>query len=131
MKPNLFALAAIGLWASLAALGVALKHVPAFLLTGVALAIGNLINYLWPLLIVVLAPLYVPRIRLRGVHVGAARDPADAANSLGICPQIIKGARPSAASIRNIRVLKCPNAAPSARGWSAVALSCHQTRLRL
>lgn len=120
MKANLFALAAIGLWASLAALGVALKHVPAFLLTGIALAIGsvlawpavfkdrqqwrvapgtlglgvfslfgyhfllfigfrlapavevNLINYLWPLLIVVLAPLYVPGIRLRSVHVGAA-----------------------------------------------------------
>ena len=37
MKANLYALAAIGLWASLAALGVALKHVPPFLLTGIAL----------------------------------------------------------------------------------------------
>lgn len=120
MKANLFALAAIGLWASLAALGVALSHVPPFLLTGIALAAGsslawpavlrdrrqwrvaprtlslgvftlfgyhfllfigfrlapavevNLINYLWPLLIVVLAPLYLPGLSLRGVHVGAA-----------------------------------------------------------
>ena len=120
MKANLFALAAICLWASLATLGVALKHVPPFLLTGIALGLGsvlawptvirdrrqwqvapgtlglgvfslfgyhfllfiglrlapavevNLINYLWPLLIVVLAPLYVPGISLRGVHVGAA-----------------------------------------------------------
>ena len=120
MKANLFALAAICLWASLATLGVSLQHIPPFLLTGIALAIGsvlawpavlrdrrqwhvapgtlglgvfslfgyhfllfiglrlapavevNLINYLWPLLIVVLAPLYLPGISLRGVHVGAA-----------------------------------------------------------
>ena len=37
MRANFYALAAIGLWASLAALGVALKHVPPFLLTGIAL----------------------------------------------------------------------------------------------
>ncbi len=120
MKAKLYALAAICLWAALAALGVALKHVPPFLLTGIALAVGsvlawpallqnrrqlmiaprtlglgvgtlfgyhfllfiglriasavevNLINYLWPLLIVVLAPQYVPGLRLRGVHVAAA-----------------------------------------------------------
>lgn len=116
MKSNLYALAAIALWVSLAALGVALRHVPAFLLTGVALILGsvlawpsvirrpalwrirpltlalgvfslfgyhfllfmglrlapavevNLINYLWPLLIVVLAPWYLPGVRLRGAH---------------------------------------------------------------
>src|SRR5947209_11315705 len=95
-----FALAAIALWSTLASLGVALAHVPPFLLTGLALLIGsapswplarqwripastlllgvyglfgfhfllflalrsappleaNLVNYLWPLLIVVLAP---------------------------------------------------------------------------
>jgi drug/metabolite transporter (DMT)-like permease len=111
-----FALAAIALWATLASLGVALAHVPPFLLTGLALVIGsapswplarrwrvapstlalgvaglfgyhfllfvalrsappleaNLVNYLWPLLIVVLAPLLVPGIRLRPVHVVAA-----------------------------------------------------------
>ena len=108
MRANLYALAAIALWASLATLGVSLKHVPPFLLTGIALLVGsvltwpsalkdrrqwrigpstlglgvftlfgyhfllfiglrlapavevNLINYLWPLLIVVLASLYLP-----------------------------------------------------------------------
>ena len=120
MKANLYALAAIGLWASLAALGVALKHVPPFLLTGIALCSGsvlawpyvlkkpqlwrvrpstlalgvctlfgyhfflfmglrlasavevNLVNYLWPLLIVVLSPLYLRGVKLRGVHLVAA-----------------------------------------------------------
>lgn len=120
MPANLYALGAIALWAMLASLGVALKHVPPFLLTGLALIIGsllslpfvigdrrqwavaprtlvlgvftlfgfhfllfiglriapavevNLVNYLWPLFIVVLAPLYLPGIRLRSVHVLAA-----------------------------------------------------------
>lgn len=115
-QANLFALGAIGLWASLATLGVALSHVPAFALTGLALIIGsvptwghwrqwrvspralalgvyglfgfhfllfialrhappvqaNLVNYLWPLFIVVLAPLMLPGLRLRPVHVLAA-----------------------------------------------------------
>ena len=114
--PNLFALGAIALWASLAALGVSLQHVPPFLLTGLALVIGsvpawplarqwrvpprtlalgvyglfgfhfllfialrhappveaNLVNYLWPLLIVVLAPVLLPGMRLRALHVAAA-----------------------------------------------------------
>lgn len=116
MHPNLFALGAIALWASLASLGVALQHVPPFLLTGLALVIGsvpawpflhqwrvpprtlalgvyglfgyhfllfialrvappveaNLVNYLWPLLIVVLAPVLLPGLRLKPVHVIAA-----------------------------------------------------------
>ncbi len=120
MKANLYALAAIALWASLSALGVSLQHVPPFLLTGIALMIGsvlawpfvikdrrqwqvaprllalgvftlfgfhfmlfialrmalavevNLVNYLWPLFIVVLAPLYLPGVALRGIHVTAA-----------------------------------------------------------
>ncbi len=120
MKANLYALAAIALWASLSALGVSLQHVPPFLLTGIALMIGsvlawpfvikdrrqwrvpprtlglgvftlfgfhfllfialrmapavevNLVNYLWPLFIVVLAPLYLPGVSLRGVHIAAA-----------------------------------------------------------
>ena len=116
MHPNAYALGAIALWASLASLGVALKHVPPFLLTGLALVIGsvpawplvrqwrvpprtlalgiyglfcyhfllfialrvappveaNLVNYLWPLLIVVLAPCLLPDLRLRPAHVLAA-----------------------------------------------------------
>ena len=120
MRANLYALAAIALWASLSALGVALKHIPPFLLTGIALMIGsvlawpfvindrrqwqvaprllalgvftlfgfhfmlfialrmapvvevNLVNYLWPLFIVVLAPLYLPGVALRKVHIAAA-----------------------------------------------------------
>jgi drug/metabolite transporter (DMT)-like permease len=113
---TLCALGAIALWATLASLGVALAHVPPFLLTGLALVVGsvpswslarrwrvppstlllgvyglfgfhfllfvalrtappleaNLVNYLWPLLIVVLAPLFLRGIALRPVHVLAA-----------------------------------------------------------
>jgi drug/metabolite transporter (DMT)-like permease len=120
VSPSLYALAAIALWASLAALGLALQHLPPFLLTGLALMTGgllalpsvlrnrrqwqvsppvlflgvstlfgfhfflfialrlasavevNLVNYLWPLLIVVLAPVYLPATKLRAVHVLAA-----------------------------------------------------------
>lgn len=120
MIANLLALGAIGLWASLAALGVSLSHVPPFLLTGVALLVGslialplsrfdfrlwwvpartlaigiyglfayhfllfialrhappvqaNLVNYLWPLGIVVMAPLFLPGITLTRRHVIAA-----------------------------------------------------------
>lgn len=117
---NLFALGAIVLWASLAALGVALSHVPPFLLTGLSLLVGslialplsrfdlrqwrvpastlalgiyglfgfhfllfialrhappvqaNLVNYLWPLGIVVMAPLFLPGVTLTVRHVLAA-----------------------------------------------------------
>ena len=116
MHPNVHALGAIALWATLASLGVALKHVPPFLLTGLALVIGsipawplakqwkvpartlalgiyglfgyhfllfvalriappveaNLVNYLWPLFIVVLAPVFLPGMKLKAVHVLAA-----------------------------------------------------------
>ncbi len=120
MSANLLALGAIVLWASLAALGVALSHLPPFLLTGVSLLIGslialplsrfdwrqwrvpmstlalgmyglfgfhfllfialrhappvqaNLINYLWPLGIVVMAPLFLPGVSLTRRHLFAA-----------------------------------------------------------
>ncbi len=120
MPANLYALGAIALWATLASLGVALQHVPPFLLTGIALLVGsllalpfvlrdrrqwaipvstlalgvyglfgfhfllfialrhappveaNLVNYLWPLFMVVLAPLFLKGMHLRAVHVLAA-----------------------------------------------------------
>jgi drug/metabolite transporter (DMT)-like permease len=120
LTANLFAIAAIALWATLASLGVALSHVPPFLLTGIALLVGsvlslpsvlrtpkvwrippatlllgvyglfgfhfllfialrnapaveaNLVNYLWPLLMVVLAPVILPRVRQTPLHLGAA-----------------------------------------------------------
>jgi drug/metabolite transporter (DMT)-like permease len=110
------ALAAIGLWGTLAAVSLRLKNVPPFLLVGVALLLGavsgvrgirlaglrpavlalgvyglfayhlclflalrlappieaNLINYLWPLFIVVLSPLVLPSTALHLRHVGGA-----------------------------------------------------------
>ena len=120
MPANLLALGAIALWASLAALGVSLSHVPPFLLTGIALLIGslialplsgwdwrqwrvpastlavgvyglfgfhfflfialrhappvqaNLVNYLWPLGMVVMAPWFLPGKRVTLRHGAAA-----------------------------------------------------------
>lgn len=120
MPANLYALGAIALWMSLASLGVLLRHIPPFLLTGVALLIGsllalpavladrrqwqipaatlalgvyglfgyhfllfialrhappveaNLVNYLWPLFMVVLAPLLRAGLKLHALHVAAA-----------------------------------------------------------
>ena len=43
MQANFYAASAIGLWATLAALGVALEHLPPFLLTGIALMVGCLL----------------------------------------------------------------------------------------
>lgn len=119
MPARLYALGAIALWATLASLGVALNHVPPFLLTGIALLVGsllalpfvlkdkrqwhisastlllgvyglfgfhfllfialrhappveaNLVNYLWPLFMVVLAPLFLKNMHLRSAHVAA------------------------------------------------------------
>ena len=116
----LYALGAIGLWATLATLSVSVAHVPPFLLTGLALCAGslialplsrfdlrqwrlplptlalgvyglfgyhflffialryapavqaNLVNYLWPLLIVVLAPVLLRGVQFQWRHVLAA-----------------------------------------------------------
>lgn len=116
MQATLCALGAIALWAGLASLGLALRHLPPFLLTGIALVIGsipawplaprwrvppatlalgvyglfgfhfllfialrlappveaNLVNYLWPLCMVVLAPALLPGLRLQAGHVAGA-----------------------------------------------------------
>jgi drug/metabolite transporter (DMT)-like permease len=120
MQANLYALGAIALWVLLASLGVSLRHLPPFLLTGLALLTGsllalpfvwkdrrawaippatlalgvyglfgyhfllfialrhappveaNLVNYLWPLFMVVLAPLFLRGVKLRAAHVLAA-----------------------------------------------------------
>ncbi|QFZ83027.1 EamA family transporter [Variovorax paradoxus] len=120
MSATFYALLAIALWATLAAFGTSLSHLPPFLLTGLALIIGsvpswplvlrdrrawrvpprtlalgvyglfgfhfllfialrhappveaNLVNYLWPLLMVVLAPVLLPGVSLRPLHVVAA-----------------------------------------------------------
>ncbi|MEN4011489.1 MAG: DMT family transporter [Chloroflexota bacterium] len=117
IPPALLALAAVGLWSTLAIGGVLLRHLPPFLLLGITLSISglsalayrgalktpplvllvgvggifgyhflyfrafalapaveaNLINYLWPLLIVLLSPLLLPGCRLSARHIlGAA-----------------------------------------------------------
>jgi drug/metabolite transporter (DMT)-like permease len=118
-RANVLALSAMALWISLAALGVALQHVPPFLLTGIALLIGslvslplsrfdwrvlrvplrtlalgvyglfgyhfllfmalrdappveaNLVNYLWPLGMVVMAPWFLPGTKATSRHLMA------------------------------------------------------------
>ena len=120
LRASLLALAAIVLWGSLAPLGVSLRHVPPFLLTGCGLVVGsgiglllsrgrlaawrvpartlalgvyglfgfhfllfialrhappvqaNLVNYLWPLGIVLMAPWCLPGTRLHRLHILAA-----------------------------------------------------------
>ncbi|MFN4119913.1 DMT family transporter [Acidovorax sp.] len=58
------ALGVYGLFAYHFLLFIALRHAPA--------VEANLVNYLWPLLIVVLAPVLLPGVRLRAAHVLAA-----------------------------------------------------------
>lgn len=117
MRSDLYAVAAVTLWASLAALGKLLGDVPPFLLTGLGLLVGsvialplarfrvremlvpartlalgvyglfgyhfflflafqtapaveaNLVNYLWPLGIVLLAPVFFRETKLQARHV--------------------------------------------------------------
>jgi len=134
--PILAALGAILLWGTLAALAASLSHLPPFLLTGLALAIGslpglarlpawkvppatlalgigglfgfhfllfmalrlappveaNLVNYLWPLLIVLTTPVLLPGWRLERRHVAAAGIGfLGAAIAIGASPSPIDG----------------------------------------
>ena len=157
MSATLLALGAIALWATLASLGVALGHVPPFLLTGLALVIGsvpawplarqwrvpastlalgiyglfgfhfllfvalrnappveaNLVNYLWPLLIVVLAPLFLPGMKLRA---GARRRGPRRLRRRGACDPRRARASPAASPGATCR--------PSARPSSGPAIRC-------
>ncbi len=156
-RANLLALATIALWASLAALGTALAHVPPFLLTGLGLLAGsvialplargdwrrlavppatlavgvyglfgyhfllftalqlappveaNLINYLWPLGIVLMAPLLLPGVRLTAAHVLAAL-----VGLAGAALAILGRGAPAASA----------GAPGAASGWAAAGYAC-------
>jgi len=152
------ALAAIGLWASLATLATRLSHVPPLALVGVSLGLGglaglrpagvraarpavvllgvyglfayhlclflalrlappveaNLVNYLWPLLIVVLSPLLVRGSTLRARHVvGALAGFAGAA-------LLVTGGRPALPSAQGLAGFAL--AALAALIWSTYSL---------
>lgn len=64
VRPAALALGTYGLFGFHFLLFIALRYAPPVQ--------ANLVNYLWPLLIVVLAPLLLPGVTLRPVHVGAA-----------------------------------------------------------
>lgn len=191
MSANLLALAAIALWASLAALGVALAHVPPFLLTGLGLLVGslialplsrfdwrqwrvppttlavgvyglfgfhfllfialrhappvpaNLVNYLWPLGIVVMAPLFLPGVSLTGRHVfaallgfagaalailgGRASDPNAPLWAWGYIPALMSAFIWASYSLLTQRVRAFPNAAVGSFALvsGVLALLCH------
>ncbi|WP_092130413.1 DMT family transporter [Polaromonas sp. YR568] len=190
MSANLYALGAIALWTTFASLGVLLKHVPPFLLTGIALLIGsvlalpfvardrtqwkipaatlalgvyglfgfhfllfialrhapaveaNLVNYLWPLFMVVLAPLFLRDVHLRTVHViaallgfvgaaiailGAASGAASAGWSWGYLPALGSAFIWASYSLLTKRVPAFPTAAIGLFGLVSGVLSllCH------
>lgn len=165
-RSSLFAaLGAIALWATLATLGVSLRHVPPFLLTGVALLIGslialpwiwrgrsalrlplrtlglgvyglfgyhfllflalrsappveaNLVNYLWPLLMVVLPPVLLVGVPLRPIHVVAAL-----LGFAGAALAIVGGGVSASASWHSGYAL----AAASAFVWASYSLWCQR-----
>jgi drug/metabolite transporter (DMT)-like permease len=168
-RAHLFALGAIGLWGTLAWLGVLLAPVPPFLLVGCALcgaglialptwrrwrvaprvlATGiaglfgfhfflfvalknappieaNLINYLWPLLIVLLAPLFLPATRLGWTHVMGA--------CLGFCGAaliIASGRGPASSAPSPHPLIGYTCAIVSALIWASYSLACRRLRER-
>jgi drug/metabolite transporter (DMT)-like permease len=185
LRANLHALGAIALWATLASLGVGLRHIPPFLLTGLALLVGsipswplarqwrvpastlalgvyglfgfhfllflalrlappveaNLVNYLWPLLLVVLAPLFLPGMKLRALHVVAAltgfagaavailgaADGASSGWSWGYLPALGSACIWASYSLGTRRVAPFPTAAVGLFGLVSglLALLCH------
>jgi drug/metabolite transporter (DMT)-like permease len=185
MPASLYALGAIALWATLASLGVVLRHVPPFLLTGLGLVIGsvpswplarqwkvpartlalgvyglfgfhfllfialrlgppvqaNLVNYLWPLLIVVLAPVLLPGMRWKAAHVLAAlagfagaaiailggAASADTAWSWGYLPALASACIWATYSLGTRRVASFPTAAIGLFGLVSglLSLACH------
>jgi drug/metabolite transporter (DMT)-like permease len=64
VPPATLALGVYGLFGFHFLLFIALRHAPPVQ--------ANLVNYLWPLGMVLLAPLFLPGIRLRGLHIAAA-----------------------------------------------------------
>ena len=170
---NGLALAAIALWATLAWLGLALSHVPPFLLTGMALLMGsslalpmmfkagrlnfsawkmpwphlllgvyglfgfhfllfmalrhappvqaNLVNYLWPLGMVVMAPLFLPGVKLSAVHLLAA-----CVGFAGACLAILGGKTTQSTGFAWGYVL----AAGSAFIWASYSLLCKRLALQ-
>ncbi|MES2583783.1 MAG: DMT family transporter [Pseudomonadota bacterium] len=64
VPPRTLALGVYGLFGYHFLLFIALQHAPPVQ--------ANLVNYLWPLGIVLMAPLFLPGMRLRALHVGAA-----------------------------------------------------------
>lgn len=64
VPPTTLALGIYGLFGFHFLLFIALRHAPPVQ--------ANLVNYLWPLGIVLMAPLFLPGMRLRGLHVAAA-----------------------------------------------------------
>jgi len=64
VPPATLALGVYGLFGFHLLLFLALRHAPALQ--------ANLVNYLWPLLMVVLAPVFLPDLKLRWIHVVAA-----------------------------------------------------------
>ncbi|MBC7919348.1 MAG: DMT family transporter [Rhodoferax sp.] len=64
VPPATLALGVYGLFGFHFLLFIALRHAPPVQ--------ANLVNYLWPLGIVLMAPLFLPGMRLRGLHIAAA-----------------------------------------------------------